>query len=566
MLNDMTNIQIQGYSFCGKSRKAKGCGGVGILVRNDLMNHVTPHETHRELEITWVSVRRQAQRPLFIGVYYGKQEKRVTKNEIENEFGELTEEILEKKRDGDIMLCMDGNAKIGLLGEEVSRNGKVLLKMVDEVPLVIINSTEKCKGKVTRVNRKKPSEKSAIDFVMTCEEAEDLIEAVEIDEEQILTVKNDKAASDHNSIFITMNISDIDHHQTEPKIIWNTNASEEQWDGLIARLSSYQQESKDLMKDSEIPMDDCYEKWFSGIEKIVRDTIGKKCIKISKPEKFSQDVQLMRAEKRNLKKMISSENDEQTKKQLKHRYIEKQKQTRDQIQMERVEKIRQRFTKVIEDRSQTAFWNAIRNGNRAPPSEWIAIKDKEGNRLLDPQKNRERAADYYQDLFAKQQCIHHPYHDEVAASIPIYEKDLSHDDNEYNSCPTLAEIKQAISNKKNGKSTTDLPNEILKNGGEEMAIVIHHVIKAFWIEEILPNIWNEGLITSVWKGKGDKERMDCQRGITVSSAISMIPEEIIHNRMRTIINLTPAQGGGKKGSATRDHVFLLRSAISSAIH
>ena len=189
MLNDMTNIQIQGYSFCGKSRKAKGCGGVGILVRNDLMNHVTPHETHRELEITWVSVRRQAQRPLFIGVYYGKQEKRVTKNEIENEFGELTEEILEKKRDGDIMLCMDGNAKIGLLGEEVSRNGKVLLKMVDEVPLVIINSTEKCKGKVTRVNRKKPSEKSAIDFVMTCEEAEDLIEAVEIDEEQILTVK-----------------------------------------------------------------------------------------------------------------------------------------------------------------------------------------------------------------------------------------------------------------------------------------------------------------------------------------------------------------------------------------
>ena len=45
----------------------------------------------------------------------------------------------------------------------------------------------------------------------------------------------------------------------------------------------------------------------------------------------------------------------------------------------------------------------------------------------------------------------------------------------------------------------------------------------------------------------------------------MIPEEIIHNRMRAAIQLSPAQGGGKKGSATRDHIFLLRSAMSTAM-
>ena len=78
-------------------------------------------------------------------------------------------------------------------------------------------------------------------------------------------------------------------------------------------------------------------------------------------------------------------------------------------------------------------------------------------------------------------------------------------------------------------------------------------------------MWIEGLITSVWKGKGDKEKMEFQRGITVSSSISMIPEEIIHNRMRSAIQLTPAQGGGKKGSATRDHIFLLRAAMSTAL-
>ena len=565
MLNDMTNIQIQGYSFCGKGRIDKGCGGVGILVRNDLMNHVTPHESHRQLEIMWVSIRRQNQHPLFIGVYYGKQES-VKKNEIEKEFEELTEEILELKRDGDILLCMDGNAKVGLLGEEISRNGKLLLKMADEVPLVLINSTEKCSGKVTRVNRKKTSEKSAIDFVLTCQETEDLIQAVDIDEEQHYTMKNEKAASDHNSILIRMKIHDIDHHSMEKKRAWRTNASEEQWDNLAAQLHLFEQESKDIMMDSERPIDERYNCWFNEIEKILNNTIGKKTIKVSKPEKFSHEVQSMRAEKRRLKKLISNESDKQKRQLLKDEYIEKQKQTRDQIQNEREERINDRFIKMIEDRSQTTFWNEIRNGNKKPPSSWIAIKDEEGKRILDPKKNKERAADYYQGLFTRPQTIFHPYHEEVTASIPIYESDFSHDHFEYNSCPTLAEIKQAISNKKNGKGTTDLPNEILKNGGEEMAKLIHHVVTAFWNGEEMISIWNEGLITSIWKGKGDKEKMDCHRGITVSSAISMIPEEIIHNRMRTIIDMTPAQGGGKKGTATRDHVFILRSAISAALH
>ena len=59
--------------------------------------------------------------------------------------------------------------------------------------------------------------------------------------------------------------------------------------------------------------------------------------------------------------------------------------------------------------------------------------------------------------------------------------------------------------------------------------------------------------------------MKFQRGITVSSSISMILEEIINERMVRIIPLTQAQGGGKKGASTRDHVFILRGAMHHAI-
>ena len=84
-----------------------------------------------------------------IGTYYGKQEA-VSKDDIDREMTFLNEEILEKKKEGEILLTMDANAKIGLLGEETSRNGGELLKVFNETGLTILNGTDKCEGIVTR--------------------------------------------------------------------------------------------------------------------------------------------------------------------------------------------------------------------------------------------------------------------------------------------------------------------------------------------------------------------------------------------------------------------------------
>jgi hypothetical protein len=59
--------------------------------------------------------------------------------------------------------------------------------------------------------------------------------------------------------------------------------------------------------------------------------------------------------------------------------------------------------------------------------------------------------------------------------------------------------------------------------------------------------------------------MNNQRGITVSSTIGMIIEDIIDDRIREKIVYTESQGGGQKGCSTCDHVFNLRSLISLAM-
>ena len=73
--------------------------------------------------------------------------------------------------------------------------------------------------------------------------------------------------------------------------------------------------------------------------------------------------------------------------------------------------------------------------------------------------------------------------------------------------------------------------------------------------------WNEGRITSLWKGKGDKEQLTNHRGITTSSAIGTIFDSLLDNRIEKIVPFTEAQGGGKSGSSTCDHLFLLYAMI-----
>ena len=111
--------------------------------------------------------------PFIVGTYYGKQQSRTSKEEMEREMSQLHEEILEMSKGGEIIIAMDANAKIGMLGEEISRNRKLLLNTLNETNLSVMNKSEKCKGKITRKNTKNDKEVSAIDLVVASSLAKD---------------------------------------------------------------------------------------------------------------------------------------------------------------------------------------------------------------------------------------------------------------------------------------------------------------------------------------------------------------------------------------------------------
>ena len=94
---------------------------------------------------------------------------------------------------------------------------------------------------------------------------------------------------------------------------------------------------------------------------------------------------------------------------------------------------------------------------------------------------------------------------------------------------------------------------------------IYELIKTIWNEEKIPTDWKKGIITSIWKGKGDRELLQNHRGITVSFTIGNILDEVIDRRINMAVKFTQAQGGGIKGSSTCDHIFILWSLVNIAL-
>ena len=370
--------------------------------------------------------------------------------------------------------------------------------------------------------------------------------------------------SDHNSFLVRISLTDINHVAKEKIVRWRLNSPAEKWQEFQDILAdSSNQCARSIRADGDINKN--YRKWKNILEKAAMETIGKTTIKPGTKKRESVIVKSIRQEKKQAKKDFEGSQDNQEKETLKNGYIKKQQELRKQIELEHIENVKAKFT-AMADKGSNGFWKEVKRNKRDVMSDWICIKDNDGNRILDPDIQKEKIAQYYENLYSfDTQLEKHEYHYYVKDKLHKYQKDVSHEREWYNELPSKMMVNDIIQAKKNQKATTDFPNELLKRGGKFMTDCVYPVIKEFWKNETAPKDWNKGIITNVYKGKGDREKLQNQRGITVSSSVSMIVEEIINKRMTKIIPMTQAQGGGKKGASTRDHVFILRSAITYAI-
>ena len=556
------NIQIAGYTFFGRARHGKKGGGVGMLVRNDIKGSVIPHISERSIEMMWLSVKRKDSQPFFIGCYYGKQESRCKKEEIDEEMRLLSEEIEEYKNEGNVIICMDGNGKIGILGEPKSRNGQLLEEVFENHNLTIFNKSDKCIGKVTRQNTKNGTEKSAIDFVVTDNEIETWINSMNIDEDGLLKIsgKND---TDHNTIVINLTISRFERTIPTPNVQWRLHAPQTNWVKFRQELHRQEPEIKALFQNPEIPVETMFSRWMKKMDAAARMSIGKTTMKAKKCEKFSIEVHELRQCKKEIKDRLKVPSANKDPIFDEFRCIQEKLKTK--ILEERTKRMNFQLKKMTKDKSKVYFWKERKKVMRNEVDENPTVKNEAGTRVYHPNQIKEVMASYYENLYAKKEVRPHPHHEIVKIENQRFLVNTNKDHEWYNLPPSTNEVLEILRRKKNGKSSTDFRNEMMKLTESQFLKNFMPLLNTIWEHEKVPKEWNTGSITSIYKGKGDRECLKNHRGITVSSAFGKILEELIDKRMEHIVSFTQGQAGGKKGASTADHLFLIRGISTIAI-
>ena len=136
---------------------------------------------------------------MYLRLYYGKQESRTSNETIEDELNQIGRDIMNiKQNDGELLLMGDFNIK---LIDERSRDSDTLRQLLDYLNMVIINETAKCEGQWTRMNTKRQSERSIIDYIITTQDMYNEILEMKVDEDECYKLSG-KNPGDHNTIIL----------------------------------------------------------------------------------------------------------------------------------------------------------------------------------------------------------------------------------------------------------------------------------------------------------------------------------------------------------------------------
>ena len=454
---------------------------------------------------------------------YAPQENKCKLQEVEDSFRNIKDEVRKAEINGEKVLIMgDFNCKIGSIvtgnEEKISKTGKVLMKMCNDMELSILNAHEKCVGKWTRIENDK---KSILDYGLIRREDQEAITRVEIDENKIFTpfrITKDITYTDHCAIIVDINWklvsnnSDLKNRRILNLIMFNKETEE-------AGLKAVAEEKTDLKVK--------YTKWQSKVNKIIE-----KCErKVSSNKKQTKVVRRLMKVKRSIKKKRRSEMDMKRKRLLKlqesliDRYIVGENARE---QGEKVKKTADRI-KQKGGINSTALWEFKKQMDGPKVNKMYAIKNKEGNTIDNVKDIKKEFETVYTNLFKKQEAKNED--EKIKEKInSIVIKLLQN--KKIKGCKlkksSMGDIERVVNQLKN-KNTKDrdmMSNKMLKTMGKDMKESLKILINEVEEQVITPNEWNRMGIVSISKARGDKHSLENRRGLFITNTISKIFEKL----------------------------------------
>ncbi len=550
-------IHIEGYVWIHKARDSCGGGGVGFLIRNDIFPAIQSIKNKEDtgLKIMWIKINTKP--TLHIAIYYGPQEN-VKAEQLKDEYKQLENSIREQKSTN-IIVMGDFNAKIEInkvdIKQVISRNGKQLTKLLEKNQMVATTMLNKHIGTWTRINSKKQTEKSIIDYFIISNNLQDSVEESSTDDSNSYMIKG-TAPSDHKVITLTIATSKIKTANIIKK--WKTG-SEADWERYNTSIQT--------LWNSRIRIKDQYNQLHQIIMKSLRINIGKSKIDTNKRYKINNKQITTAKEKRKqlktaYKDIIKHATNKEEIKAALNIFVCQQKIVRSLVSDEECKRTEGRIDALIQTGGEKSnlFWKIRKKLLKIKEEAYDTITE-EGVKLTDGDQSKVYIANYFEDLYQAREGERNQQTWSEEIENKVHSLNTTSPDKIQEI--TKDELTAAIKSLKRKKSAgpDDIPNEALIETDTITREIMRGVFNEIYRSCIIPDQWRNGIITRIYKGKGQKGKLSNERGITLSSNIGKLFERIINKRIQQDINITSNQGGGMKGKSTSDHLLRIMNFI-----
>ena len=243
----------------------------------------------------------------------------------------------------------------------------------------------------------------------------------------------------------------------------------------------------------------------------------------------------------------------------KNLYITSQKRHREEIEQANQDAIEKSIESITHNGNtdMNKFWK-IRKNMLSKRQETYDTLDTDNQPITDPERAKEHIVNYFEELYQAREG--EEAYKQWTTHIETKVKEITQvKEQEKNSTVTMNELNTAIKALERGKATG--PDEIPNEANNTIRRKMLKIFKRIYEKEETPDEWKEGTIIRIYKSKGVKGQCANERGITLSSNLGKLYERIINNKIQTIIEMTEAQGGGRRGAATVDHLKYINTYI-----
>ena len=394
MLGEKEKIDIPNYEIFYNCKKA-GQAGIIIAIKENLKPvTVETERTSEEYQSLWIKID-NGKNKINVGCVYAPQESKTKLKTYTQMYKDIETRIKKIKVNKErLVLTGDFNCKIGsaIKGnkEEITKSGRILLKMALENELQIQNTSHQCEGTWTRISGE---EKSVLDYIITLNEDERYISSVKIDEKKEITPRHKEGRS---TVY-------TDHCAFVIQIQWEMANIERSGNKRISAITDKSLENikkateKGILTEiacENIDLDEKYNKWNKEMSRIIQDATEMKFKKKNQQLKSERNLNMV---KKNIQKRTWTRS--MKKQQTSH--------INEIIENEiRLQKARQtiKMAKILQSDSKMhagTFWEFKKKMDRKEKGETPScMKNKEGEEKSTREEIKEIFAQFYKDLHA----------------------------------------------------------------------------------------------------------------------------------------------------------------------